>query len=95
VSYRVCAVLDTALAAASNPSALTPSSIVQQLRQARKLYESDKEASFELVERLLADVEDAQVGLTPLLSTRVDGALGGGHGGSILQQLTQQGRIAA
>jgi hypothetical protein len=56
-------VLDKALAAASNPSAQTPSSILQQLKQARELHGSDKKASFELVERLLADMDDAQVRL--------------------------------
>lgn len=56
--------LDKALAAASNPSAQTPSSILQQLKQARELYESDTAASFELVERLLTDMDDAEVGFT-------------------------------
>jgi hypothetical protein len=36
--------------------------VLQQLAQARQLYDSDKAASWGIVERVLADVEDAQVG---------------------------------
>jgi len=60
--HRVRAVLDQALSAASNPAAQTPASVLQQLHQAKELYESDQEASLQLVERLLADVDDAEVG---------------------------------
>jgi hypothetical protein len=35
--------------------------VLQQLAQARQLYDSDKAASWGVVERVLADVEDAQV----------------------------------
>ncbi|WIA21129.1 hypothetical protein OEZ85_005441 [Tetradesmus obliquus] len=61
--YRVRGILDTALAAADSggaPDASTPASVLQQLAQARQLYESDKAASWGVVERVLADVEDAQ-----------------------------------
>jgi hypothetical protein len=62
---RVRGILDSALAAADcggTPDASTPASVLQQLAQARQLYESDKAASWGVVERVLADVEDAQVG---------------------------------
>ncbi|KAF6263220.1 hypothetical protein COO60DRAFT_485137 [Scenedesmus sp. NREL 46B-D3] len=61
--YRVRGILDTALAAADSggmPDATTPASVLQQLAQARQLYDSDRAASWGVVERVLADVEDAQ-----------------------------------
>jgi hypothetical protein len=67
---RVRGILDTALAAADSGGApdATPASVLQQLAQARQLYETDKAASWGIVERVLADVEDAQVGLAVLLA---------------------------
>jgi hypothetical protein len=62
---RVRGILDSALAAADSGSAAdaaTPASVMQQLAQARQLYEINKAASWGVVERVLADVEDAQVG---------------------------------
>lgn len=68
-------ILDTALAAADSggaPDASTPASVLQQLAQARQLYESDKAASWGVVERVLADVEDAQVGQTRSNAVKVE-----------------------
>lgn len=59
--------LDQALSAATKPAAQTPDTVLQQLQQARELYESDQAASFQVVERLLADVDDAEVCLLLLL----------------------------
>lgn len=64
--------LDRALAATAAPAAqhahassaqqqANPSSIQQQLQQARDLYGTDRQASWQVVDRLLADVDDAEV----------------------------------
>jgi hypothetical protein len=53
-------VLDRAAAAAGQPSQ-TGSGVLQQLREARGLYETDGAAAAQLLGRLLADLDDAQV----------------------------------
>jgi hypothetical protein len=61
---RVRGILDTALTAANSggaSDASTPASVLQQLAHARVLYDTDKAASWGIVERVLADVEDAEV----------------------------------
>lgn len=58
---RLRAVLDEALAAAGRSSAQTHSSVLQQLRQARELYDSDREASCKLVQGLMRDAEVGSV----------------------------------
>eukprot|EP00775_Hariotina_reticulata_P008531 gene8531-8713_t len=58
---RVKSILDSALAAADAGAAdATPSSVLQQLVQARQAYDADPQMSWQIVERVLADVEDAQ-----------------------------------
>jgi hypothetical protein len=62
VSRRVKSILDSALAAADAGAAdATPSSVLQQLMQARQSYDAEPQMSWQIVERVLADVEDAQV----------------------------------
>lgn len=59
--HRVRFVLDRAAAAAERQSGQTGSGGLQQLREARGLYETDRAAAAQLLGRLLADLDDAQV----------------------------------
>jgi hypothetical protein len=62
----VCGVLDEALAAAGRMPAQAPATVLQQLRQARQLYDSDRDASCKLIEGLLNEAEvSCSVGVGP------------------------------